>query len=119
MSRRIRALGLAGVREYHARLMADEGEWARLDARCRIPISRFWRDRKVFNSSARDVLPALATVRAWSAGCARGAAGERSRGEFSDDSVAGLIAGLVSGHLAWWWKNCRNSSRSVVMSSLL
>ena len=81
VARRIRALGLADVAAYCAVLEADTSEWRRLDAMCRIPISRFWRDRDVFDSLARDVFPLLAAaavergdalVRVWSAGCASG-----------------------------------------------
>lgn len=81
VARRIRALGLADVAAYCAVLEADTSEWRRLDAMCRIPISRLWRDRDVFDSLARDVFPLLAAaavergdalVRVWSAGCASG-----------------------------------------------
>jgi chemotaxis protein methyltransferase CheR len=81
VARRVRRLGLADVAAYRAVLEADTSEWRRLDAMCRIPISRFWRDRDVFDSLARDVFPALAAaavergdtrVRVWSAGCASG-----------------------------------------------
>ncbi|WP_188898549.1 CheR family methyltransferase [Caldovatus sediminis] len=81
IARRIRALGLADLEAYRARLEADDDEWQRLDALCRIPISRFWRDRRVFDSLAHDVLPALAaaardrgdrSLSIWSAGCASG-----------------------------------------------
>lgn len=81
IAKRIRALGLADVAAYRARLETDHDEWPRLDAMCRIPISRFWRDRGVFDSLAQDVLPALAAaardrgdrgLSIWSAGCASG-----------------------------------------------
>lgn len=79
--RRIRALGLADTRAYRAYLAANPGEWSHLDAFCRIPISRFYRDRGVFATIESTLLPALAaraaaggdrTVRCWSAGCASG-----------------------------------------------
>lgn len=79
--RRLAALGLADLDAYRARLAADKAEWAALDALCRIPISRFWRDRAVFDCLAREVLPSLTQVavargdprlRAWSAGSASG-----------------------------------------------
>lgn len=78
---RLRALGLEDAKAYRAYLEAHDDEWARLDAMCRIPISRFWRDRDVFDGLAREVLPALATeaarrgdarVRVWCAGSASG-----------------------------------------------
>ncbi|MEE8275072.1 MAG: CheR family methyltransferase [Alphaproteobacteria bacterium] len=81
VARRMRDLGLADVAGYRAFLATHPAEWARLDAMCRIPISRFWRDRGVFDELASNTLPALAAnarergdsvVRAWSAGCASG-----------------------------------------------
>ncbi len=81
VARRMRDLGLADIAGYRALLATHPAEWVRLDAMCRIPISRFWRDRGVFDELANNTLPALATnarergdsvVRAWSAGCASG-----------------------------------------------
>jgi chemotaxis protein methyltransferase CheR len=81
VARRARSLGLDGLAAYRARLEAEPGEWALLDELCRIPISRFWRDRGVFECLRDEVLPALAAtadtrpdriLRAWSAGCASG-----------------------------------------------
>jgi chemotaxis protein methyltransferase CheR len=78
---RMRALGLTDTAAYRAYLEAHPAEWPRLDAMCRIPISRFWRDRAVFDALAQDVLPSLAAAaaargrkafRAWSAGAASG-----------------------------------------------
>ncbi|WP_343116371.1 CheR family methyltransferase [Ostreiculturibacter nitratireducens] len=78
---RLRSLGLADVDAYRRYLEAHEEEWPRLDAMCRIPISRFWRDGEVFGHIASVVLPALAEaamergdthVRVWSAGSASG-----------------------------------------------
>ncbi|MEE8226367.1 MAG: CheR family methyltransferase, partial [Kiloniellales bacterium] len=81
IERRRRELGLADAAAYRACLIADPGEWTRLDALCRISISRFYRDRAVFDHLVCDVLPNLATkagrradtaLRCWSAGCASG-----------------------------------------------
>lgn len=81
LARRIRELGLADVHAYRAHLEEDPSEWTRLDALCRITISRFGRDCEVFEALAGDVLPTLVrdamadgrtTVRAWSCGCASG-----------------------------------------------
>lgn len=56
-------------------------EWSQLDAACRISISRFFRDRFVFDYLAAEILPKLAEraaprgeteLRAWSIGCAAG-----------------------------------------------
>jgi chemotaxis protein methyltransferase CheR len=83
--RRLRArldeLGLAGFDAYRARLDADPAEWQVLRALTPITISRFARDRAVFDALGRDVVPALERaaraagrerLRAWSAGCASG-----------------------------------------------
>jgi chemotaxis protein methyltransferase CheR len=74
-------LGIQNLDAYRARLEAAPEEWAALDAICRIPISRFHRDRAVFDVLSREVLPGRAeaaaregrpSVRIWSAGCASG-----------------------------------------------
>jgi chemotaxis protein methyltransferase CheR len=73
ISRRIAELELDGIKAYRARLEADPAEWAVLDGLCRVTISRFWRDRGVFEALRDEVLPALGPrVVAWSAGCASG-----------------------------------------------
>ena len=77
---RLRELGLEGFAAYRARLEADPSEWRGVDACCRITISRFFRDRGVFETVRRQVLPDIAArarregrgARAWSAGCASG-----------------------------------------------
>lgn len=77
---RLGELGLPDLTAYRAHLAAHPAEWRELDARCRITISRFCRDR-VFCALGQRVLPALARraaasgrkrVRAWSVGCASG-----------------------------------------------
>jgi chemotaxis protein methyltransferase CheR len=78
VTRRLTALGLPGITAYRDYLAAHEDEWPVLDGLCRITISRFYRDRAVFEHLARDVFPALAASRRtgpvtfWSAGCASG-----------------------------------------------
>jgi chemotaxis protein methyltransferase CheR len=81
VERRMRELGLAGPDAYRAFLERSPAEWARLDAMLRIPVSRLWRDRRVFEALASDLVPSLAAraqargdaaLRAWSAGCASG-----------------------------------------------
>jgi chemotaxis protein methyltransferase CheR len=77
----MRDLGLPELADY-ARLVArSPEERARLDTFCRIPLSRFYRDRGVFDALATTLLPELAeraatagkrTPRCWSAGCASG-----------------------------------------------
>jgi hypothetical protein len=81
IGRRIAELELADLAAYRARLEADPAEWVILDTFCRIPISRLYRDRGVFDSLRDHILLALAkhlraggepVLRCWSAGCASG-----------------------------------------------
>jgi len=81
LKRRLRVLGLADFASYQIYLDGHPGEWQVLDALCRIPISRFFRDGDVFQKLGDEILPALADaacgrgqkeLRAWSAGCASG-----------------------------------------------
>jgi chemotaxis protein methyltransferase CheR len=73
VSRRIAEVGLSGADAYRAYLEGNEEEWDVLAGLCRVTISRFWRDRAVFEALRDVVLPDLGpTVSAWSAGCASG-----------------------------------------------
>jgi chemotaxis protein methyltransferase CheR len=81
IDRRIRDLGLASVEAYQVYLEEHADEWAQLDPLCRITISRFCRDRKVFAVLAEEVLPSLVrgmrergdtNLSIWSAGCGSG-----------------------------------------------
>jgi len=81
LGRRLAALGLADLDAYRAYLGANAAEWSHLDELCRVSITRFYRDRGVFDDLRRRLLPALAqrarqsgasALRAWSAGCAGG-----------------------------------------------
>ena len=81
LGRRLAGLGLAEHSQYQTWLAGHPDEWAHLQAMLRIPISRFYRDRDVFQSIAATVLPTLgesatrasvANIRCWSAGCASG-----------------------------------------------
>jgi chemotaxis protein methyltransferase CheR len=73
VSRRIAELGLSGADAYRGYLESNEREWDVLATLCRVTISRFWRDRAVFEALREEVLPELGpTVTAWSAGCASG-----------------------------------------------
>jgi chemotaxis protein methyltransferase CheR len=81
LARRLAGLGLRDFEEYRGHLETHPGEWAALAALTPVTISRFARDRAVFDALAREVVPALgraarATGRprlhAWSAGCASG-----------------------------------------------
>jgi chemotaxis protein methyltransferase CheR len=80
LKRRMRDLGLDEFAAYRSRLDADPQEWRILDQCCRISISRFFRDRGVFDALRKRVLPEIASrakreqrnARCWSAGCASG-----------------------------------------------
>lgn len=79
VAQRLKSLGLADLDAYRRRLVADAEEWRELDALCSIPVSRFYRDRRVFDTLESTVLPVLAeaaaprgAIDAWSAGCASG-----------------------------------------------
>ena len=81
IARRLRVLGLAAPAAYRDYLRAHPEEWAVLDRCCRITISRFYRDRRVFDFLGAAVLPWLAQqalqrgdkrLQLWSAGCAGG-----------------------------------------------
>ncbi len=78
---RIEQLGLESVASYRDYLEQVPSEWPQLDGFCRISISRFYRDRGVFDLLRKEVLPLLARdaaedgrkiIRAWSVGCASG-----------------------------------------------
>lgn len=77
----MRQLGLPDAAAYQAWLAEHPEEWMILDDFCRISISRFYRDREVFEALSRVILPELAArcvaagktrVCVWSAGCASG-----------------------------------------------
>ncbi len=76
LARRLRELHLDGLDAYRGHLDAHPAEWEHLDQICRITITRFYRDRRVFALLRDEVLPQLAepgaTLRAWSIGCASG-----------------------------------------------
>ncbi len=81
LNRRLIELGVADLSAYRTFLITAPEEWVRLDAMCRIPISRFYRDQPTFRVIARRLLPEAAApagtrgdaaVKCWSAGCASG-----------------------------------------------
>lgn len=81
IARRLDVLGVASTQAYRQLLAAEPEEWRHLDALCRITISRFYRDRGVFDALRDWILPALAdractrgdtVLRAWSIGYASG-----------------------------------------------
>jgi chemotaxis protein methyltransferase CheR len=81
LARRLAEVGLPDLDAYRAHLAAHPAEWERLAALMPVTISRFARDRAVFDALGREVVPALLDtaraegrerLRAWSAGCASG-----------------------------------------------
>ncbi|MFZ5509651.1 MAG: CheR family methyltransferase [Pseudomonadota bacterium] len=81
IARRCAALGLADASAYRRHLEAHGEEWDSLRALCAVAISRFYRDRGVFQALEASVLPRLApaaarrpdaTLACWSVGCASG-----------------------------------------------
>lgn len=79
--RRAAELGLRDLGAYRAYLERHAEEWPRLERLTGITISRFHRDRGVFDLLGEEVLPRLAEdakrasrswIEAWSAGCASG-----------------------------------------------
>ncbi len=81
IDRRISELGLTGIESYRNYLAENSKEWIILDQFCSITISRFYRDRLVFDYISTEVLPVLVNsavernntaIRVWSAGCASG-----------------------------------------------
>jgi chemotaxis protein methyltransferase CheR len=80
LRQRMRDLGLDNYSAYRARLESDPSEWRILDECCHITISRFFRDRGIFEVVRRQLLPEIAAraqregrdAQVWSAGCASG-----------------------------------------------
>jgi chemotaxis protein methyltransferase CheR len=81
ITKRMQELSLVEVSAYRDYLGRNPDEWAILDSLCSIPISRFYRDRDVFDYLRDAVLPDLAEAavargdaqcHAWSCGCASG-----------------------------------------------
>jgi chemotaxis protein methyltransferase CheR len=80
LKQRMRDLGLDNYSAYRVRLEADPSEWQIFDECCHITISRFFRDRGIFEVVRRQVLPDIAArakregrdAQVWSAGCASG-----------------------------------------------
>ncbi len=80
LRKRLIELEIVSFQQYKARLQSDPTEWHALDECCHITISRFFRDRGVFELVRRFVLADIAlrakregrAVQVWSAGCASG-----------------------------------------------
>jgi chemotaxis protein methyltransferase CheR len=80
IANRVADLRLGDLAAYRQRLETDPAEWQALDDCCHITISRFFRDRRVFDRLLARVLPHVAARAAregrealiWCAGCASG-----------------------------------------------
>jgi len=81
VDRRVKELQLTDTRAYRSFLETHPEEWDFLDSACSITISRFYRDRLVFDHLGTLLLPGLAelassrnelSVRCWSVGCGSG-----------------------------------------------
>jgi chemotaxis protein methyltransferase CheR len=81
INHRLEELELPSMEAYRAYLEDHPAEWAILDSSCWIPISRFYRDRRLFQHVEHEILPELGQplaarkegeIRCWSAGCAGG-----------------------------------------------
>jgi chemotaxis protein methyltransferase CheR len=81
LGRRLEELQLPDLDAYRRILERDPKEWSSVDAACRITISRFYRDRRVYDTLKEAVFPFLAAeavargareLRCLSIGCASG-----------------------------------------------
>ncbi len=81
LSRRVSELNLLTLVEYKNYLINNGSEWKVIDTLCHITISRFYRDKKVFDTIKSVILPMLAKasikrkekeLRFWSAGACSG-----------------------------------------------
>lgn len=80
IARRMAERGIEDGAAYRALLERDDAEWIALDATCRVTISRFYRDRAVWDALRTTLLPPLAKqaatkgrpLRCWSAGACSG-----------------------------------------------
>lgn len=81
LTHRLAELGLADIEAYQQHLTRQPDEWHRLDSICRVVVTRYYRDKRVFAELADKVFPQLATtardsgrevLRAWNIGSASG-----------------------------------------------
>jgi chemotaxis protein methyltransferase CheR len=81
LGRRLKELGLPDTDAYRQHLVQHPEEWQTLDRLCQVVVTRFYRDKRVFETLVEEVLPELATtaltagdktLRCWSIGSASG-----------------------------------------------
>ena len=78
--KRAAELSIGSLDDYRDYLIQNPAEWEELRIRCRVTISRFYRDRAVINALRWEVIPKLVhdfqndhtVLRIWSCGCASG-----------------------------------------------
>ncbi|KQC03501.1 MAG: chemotaxis protein CheR [Methanoculleus sp. SDB] len=73
---RMRLCGMQNFEAYHTFFASDEKEQESLRNALTINVTKFWRDKEVFDVLQKEVLPELMKrkerIRIWSAGCATG-----------------------------------------------
>jgi chemotaxis protein methyltransferase CheR len=81
LKRRLHELELPSLEAYQTYLAGHVEEWPILSSLCWMPITRFYRDRSIFQLMETEILPQLVKLlvkeredqlRCWSAGCASG-----------------------------------------------
>ena len=70
LQRRLRVLDLADISAYRAYLEQHTEEWQVLDGLCRITISRFFRNRRLFDALATTVSSAAVSSASFVVACA-------------------------------------------------
>jgi chemotaxis protein methyltransferase CheR len=88
IARRVKELGLPDFDAYRGYLQANPDEWQVLDTFCRVTISRFHRDKRVFELIRGNLLPGLARI---------GEAGPGGLGTYADGALRFWSAGCASG----------------------
>ncbi len=81
LGRRVKELSLNNLEQYQHYVETHKEEWLILDGLCQVTVSRFYRDKMMFNFLANEVFPELArqanklnkeTIKIWCIGCASG-----------------------------------------------
>jgi chemotaxis methyl-accepting protein methylase len=77
LARRMHAIHCRNIEEYIAAIQGDREEWLQFESLMTVSISRFFRDRKLWEILRESMLPFLAlkkspVINVWSAGCASG-----------------------------------------------
>ena len=67
LSKRIADLDLTDFSAYRSYILDHDTEWEVVDGCCRVTVSRFYRDRQVFERLAAEVLPLQAGAGVFSA----------------------------------------------------